>query len=98
MPVVDQVYKFTYQLDLERKDKIEEDKSAVKATFMRNLSTKYDTELTSTSLEADQMKPIITYEEELKLENTKVSITDEGMSSDEDELTDDECFLERHSR
>jgi hypothetical protein len=42
------------------------------------------------------MKPIITYEEELKLENTKVSLTDEGMSSDEDELTDDECFLERH--
>jgi hypothetical protein len=45
IPVVDQVYKFTYSLDIERKDKIEEDKSAIKATFMKNLSNKFDADL-----------------------------------------------------
>lgn len=98
IPVMDQVYKFSYQqLDaIEHKTKAEEDKSAIKTTFMKNLSSKFDTNALD-STESEETKPIpVGYEEESKLDNTKVSITDEAMSSGDEELTDDEHFLERH--
>lgn len=45
--------------------------------------------------ELEELKPMLTFDEELKME-TKVTIDDDTVSSDEDEFTDDECFLERH--
>lgn len=63
---------------------------------MKDLRNKFDTVMAQDSTETEEMKPVLTYEEELKLDNTQVSINDDDLSSDEDELTDDECFLERH--
>ena len=47
-------------------------------------------------METEEQKLVLIYEEDLKFDNSMISFNCDPLSSDDEELTDDEAFLERH--